>query len=162
MKSNKYKRVLIHPDLPKRERQLAANFRKVVNAAQNRDVKLFVKWSSVCSSKWSSADESTPTQGESHLQGRHLRVEKRSHNFQHDEYEEMDIYVFNSPQTGYRENVDNRQYSSELNATGRHRNNQNFVRSGKDMSSSGGRSSAHGWSSCIWDTYCGSKGAFEI
>ena len=101
MKSNKYKRVLIHPDLPKRERQLAANFRKVVNAAKNRDVKLFVKWLRVCSSKWSSADESTPTQGESHSQGRHFRVEKTSHNFQQDEHEEMDTYAFNSPQTGY-------------------------------------------------------------
>ena len=38
---------------------------------QNGDVKLFVKGSQVCSSKWSSADDSTPTHDNSH--GRNFR-----------------------------------------------------------------------------------------
>ena len=34
----------------------------------------------------------------------------------------MDTYASNSWQAGNRENVDNRQYSSELQANGKHRN----------------------------------------
>ena len=43
LKHHLFKCVFIHPDLQKRERQLVANFRKVVNAVQNNDVKLFLK-----------------------------------------------------------------------------------------------------------------------
>ena len=89
IRNHRYKRVFIHPDMSKRERQLAANFRKVVNAVQNSDVKLFVKGSRVCSSKWSSADDSTPTHDNSY--GRNFRGEQRTHDFQRDEHEEMDI-----------------------------------------------------------------------
>ena len=60
LKSHQFKRVFIHPDLPKRERQLAANFRKVVNAVQNSDVRLFVKGSRVMSSRRSLVDEQSP------------------------------------------------------------------------------------------------------
>ena len=65
--------MFIHPDMSKRERQLAANYRKVVNAVQNSDIKLLVKGSRVCSSKWSSADDSTPTHDNSHSHGRTFR-----------------------------------------------------------------------------------------
>ena len=80
-RNHRYKRVFIHPDMSKRERQLAANFRKVVNAVQNSDVKLFVKGSRVCSSKWSSADDSTPTHDNSHSHGRNFRGSKEHTTF---------------------------------------------------------------------------------
>ena len=66
IRNHRYKCVFIHPDMSKREIQLAVNIRKVVNAVQNSDVKLFDKGSPVCSSKWSSADDSTPTLDNSH------------------------------------------------------------------------------------------------
>ena len=56
----------------------------------------------------------------------------------------MDTYASNSWQAGNREYVDNRQYSSELQSNGKHRNNQSSNRSGKDVFSSGGRPSVHG------------------
>ena len=134
--------------MSKRERQLAASYRKVVNAVQNSDVKLFVKGSRVCSSKWSSADDSTPTHDNSHSHGRTFRGGgQRTHDFQGNEHEEMDTYSFNSWQAGNRGTVDNRQCSSELQSNGKHRNNQSSNRSGKDVFSSGGRPSVHGRSS---------------
>ena len=105
----------------------------------------------MCSSKWSSADDSTPTHDNSHSHGRTFRGGggggQRTHDFQGNEHEEMDIYSFNSWQAGNRGNVDNRQCSSELQSNGKHRINQSSSRSGKDVSSSGGRPSVHGRSS---------------
>ena len=69
-KSGRLKRVFIHPDLPKRERQLAANFRKVVIAVQNGEVKLFVKMSRVLSS----AEEDVSSRDISHSLDRDSRV----------------------------------------------------------------------------------------
>ena len=48
---------------------------------QNSDVKLFVKGSRVCSSNWSSADDSTPTYDNSHSHGRNFRGSKEHTTF---------------------------------------------------------------------------------
>ena len=58
-----------------------------------------------------------------------------------------------------RENVDNRKYMSKLQANGIRRNNQNAVRCGKEMSSSGSRSSAHGPSSFNGDHIVDRRGS---
>ena len=100
-KNYRFKRVFIHPDLPKRERQLAANFRKVVNAVQNSDVKLFVKGSRVLSSR-RLGDEDVPARDRSHSRSRDFRDGETSRDYQqyeHEyEHENMDTYTSHSAQ----------------------------------------------------------------
>ena len=114
-KNYRFKRVFIHPDLPKRERQLAANFRKVVNAVQNSDVKLFVKGSRVLSSR-RSVDEDVTARDRSHSRGRDFRdgetsrdYQQYEHEYEHEnEHENMDTYTSHSAQEDKRR--DNRRY----------------------------------------------------
>lgn len=145
-KNHRYKRVFIHPDLPKRERQLAANFRKVVNAVQNSDVKLFVKGSRVLSSR-RSVDEDIPARDISHSRGRDFRHREMSHDYRQYECEDMDTCTSHSAQEDKRR--ENRRYGensqnpSERQVRGKQRSATNGVNSRNDMSSNSGRSSAN-------------------
>ena len=146
VKSQQYKHVYIHPDLPKRERQLAANFRKVVNAVQNSDVKLFVKGSRVISSKRSLSDELFPTQDRSHYGEGDLRVNRVQ---SYERYEPEDMDTCNSYSDKHY-NTDKQCFSvlrSNTKDKRRSQNSQNDDSAGKDMPSTGGRSSINGRSS---------------
>ena len=173
-KSDRFKRVFIHPDLPKRERQLAANFRKVVNAVQNSEVKLFVKGSRVLSSRRSAVEEDVSARDRSHSRGRDSRVlssrrpsaeedvssrdrsqsrgrgsRDRQTSTQYSEDEYMDTNTFNSGQSDSYQNRrsrDDRKFSAH-GMRGNQRNVHNSVNFDQDLSSNDGRPSASGRSS---------------
>lgn len=143
-KSHRFKRVFIHPDLPKRERQLAANFRKVVNAVQNNDVKLFVKGSRVLTSRRSPVDEDSSTRDT--RERSHSGVRDFGDDYQHYEHERMGSYASHSTQEDNRRFADDRQYLSERQAPEKRRSAPKGVNLEKNMSSNGGRYSGNGLS----------------